>query len=398
MTAKKEQQILEMALSEERKINAAKEGEFQATVQRLQEELHSAKTTDKLMLNDYPKISLPPQLKSPPVKQSKNRGNKVAGVKKVQLPPQWLPTLLKSFHSRKLFIHEQNILEVHFHPITANIDWERLPDGTSDVKKSLLQHLFPKGSIQLVRGVLKPLHISTFLQQIRSASNGIKLRHWGDGNNGLENASRTFYAGPSSFVENLKTEQKQRLANLVAMAEFEGTVFPDSKAIERDLDVGFCDLAQSFVDWSEKTDRGEDKFEFGMFAHFVSMALGWKVQKLACWQFNFQHYLFPAHTDGCGFLKPKLSGGEGFGDQIAVAQLWGTGATWVLVVGEVPNTNDCIGIKFRSNTGDVWSMEGDARYKYMHAVAAPFPAGVHKPECLDYKVTGTFRNGLGKCA
>ena len=76
----------------------------------------------------------------------------------------------------------------------------------------------------------------------------------------------------------------------------------------------------------------------------------------------------------------------------------GTGATWVLVVGEVPNTNDCIGIKFRINTGDVWSMEGDARYKYMHAVAAPFPAGVHKPECLDYKVTGTFRNGLGKCA
>ena len=54
------------------------------------------------------------------------------------------------------------------------------------------------------------------------------------------------------------------------------------------------------------------------------------------WQFNFPYYLFPAHTDGCGFLKPKLTGGEGFGHNIAVVQLKGTGNTWVFVMAEVP--------------------------------------------------------------
>ena len=63
------------------------------------------------------------------------------------------------------------------------------------------------------------------------------------------------------------------------------------------------------------------------------------------------------HTDGCGFLQPKLNGGEGFGEQIAVVQLRGTGETWVYIVAPVPGTSQFIGIKFLVRTGDVWSME-----------------------------------------
>ena len=65
------------------------------------------------------------------------------------------------------------------------------------------------------------------------------------------------------------------------------------------------------------------------------------------------------------------------------------------IVAPVPGTEECIGIKFLVRTGDVWSMESDARYKYMHAVSAPFHPGVHKSTCLDCKVTATLRNGLG---
>ena len=118
------------------------------------------------------------------------------------------------------------------------------------------------------------------------------------------------------------------------------------------------------------------------------MALNWKLDtNFLCMQFNFQHYLFPAHTDGCGFLQPKLNGGEGFGNQNAVAQLRETGETWVYIVAPVPGTEECIGIKFLVRTGDVWLMESDARYKYMHAVSAPFPPGIHKSTCLDCNVS-----------
>ena len=95
-------------------------------------------------------------------------------------------------------------------------------------------------------------------------------------------------------------------------------------------------------------------------------------------------------------MKPKLNGGEGFGDHIAVVQLRGTGVTWVFVVVEILETHKAFDIKFRVHTGVVLTMEGDARYKHMHVVAAPFPAGVHWPDCLGCKVKATLRNGFGK--
>ena len=149
-------------------------------------------------------------------------------------------------------------------------------------------------------------------------------------------------------------------------------------------DCAFNDLEASFVDSLEKDEHGEATFEFDLFSWLIMSSLNWPTEKrYFVWQFNFQHYLFPAHTDGCGFLKPKLNGGEGFGHKFAVEQLKGTGDTWVFVVAEVPGTNRSIGIKFCVRTGDVWCMEDDGRYKFMHAVAAPYPSGVHKVNCLD---------------
>ena len=84
-------------------------------------------------------------------------------------------------------------------------------------------------------------------------------------------------------------------------------------------------------------------------------------------------YFFPAHTDGCGFLQPNLNGGKGFGEQVAVVQLRGTGETWVYIVALVPGTSQFIGIKFLVRTGDVWYIEDCARYQCMHEVSARFP-------------------------
>ena len=41
-------------------------------------------------------------------------------------------------------------------------------------------------------------------------------------------------------------------------------------------------------------------------AGVILISLNWPKREFV-WIFNFQHYLFPAHTDDCGFLKPKLS-------------------------------------------------------------------------------------------
>ena len=75
-------------------------------------------------------------------------------------------------------------------------------------------------------------------------------------------------------------------------------------------------------------------------------SLCWKLDsRYVCFQFNFQHFFFPAHTDGCGFPQRKLLGGDGFGNQIAVLQLKG-GDTWVNIVGEVPHTESWLELSF----------------------------------------------------
>ena len=66
------------------------------------------------------------------------------------------------------------------------------------------------------------------------------------------------------------------------------------------------------------------------------------------------------------------------------------------MVAKIPGTERCLGIKFIVRTGDVWSMEDDGRYEFMHAVAAPYPSGVHKTHCMDCKVTATLRVGIAK--
>ena len=90
-------------------------------------------------------------------------------------------------------------------------------------------------------------------------------------------------------------------------------------------------------------------------------------------QFNFQHYFYPPHTDGCGFLQPKLIGRDGFGNEIAILQPKGFD-TRVYFVGQVPHSDKYVGLNFKVKTGDVWSMTGIARYQHLHAVMSLFQA------------------------
>ena len=75
-------------------------------------------------------------------------------------------------------------------------------------------NLFPVGSVKLIRGVLTHFHIATFLEQVRRASHSVPMVSWGD-NVGAENASRTYYAGPLEFIENML----QQLTKLTGILE-----------------------------------------------------------------------------------------------------------------------------------------------------------------------------------
>ena len=110
-----------------------------------------------------------------------------------------------------------------------------------------------------------------------------------------------------------------------------------SASCTNELDIAFNDFSESFLDWGVFDSGNKQKFEFDKLAGWICKGLGWTMHdRFICMQFNFQHYYYPCHTDGCGFLKPKLMGGDGFGDQIAVLQLRG-GETSVFIAGEAPN-------------------------------------------------------------
>ena len=99
----------------------------------------------------------------------------------------------------------------------------------------------------------------------------------------------------------------------------------------------YDDLALSFLPWDTADENGKLKWEFSKFGWVIATSLNWKLEEHACLQFNFQHNNFPAHTDGCGLLQPRLLGGDGFGEQIAVLTL--KGANELFLANEVPNTN-----------------------------------------------------------
>ena len=132
------------------------------------------------------------------------------------LPVMHVQTLLKSFHSRKLIIHPSELITVEFEPVRGHINWAQLESsGISDSTKGLLMHLFPAGSVKLVRTVLKHYQLGTFLEQVRRASQSVNLAQWGD-NTSAESNSRTFYSGPAYFVENMLKEQTRQLLQTCA--------------------------------------------------------------------------------------------------------------------------------------------------------------------------------------
>ena len=71
--------------------------------------------------------------------------------------------------------------------------------------------------------------------------------------------------------------------------------------------------------------------------------------------------------------------------------------SWVYFAAEVPRHSPAkiIGIKFCIQNGDVWAMQGNARYKCVHGVVGAILSHVQK-DCVSCKVTATLRLGLVK--
>ena len=124
-----------------------------------------------------------------------------------QLPKNWQATLQKSFLPWK--VNSEDIFEIDFHCHDGNINWESLDSIVTENQKALLTLVFPKDSVKCIRSVMPFRLLSSFLFQIRQASQSemVKLAQWGHANNKEEGHSRTFYGAPSFFVDSMKHYQ-----------------------------------------------------------------------------------------------------------------------------------------------------------------------------------------------
>ena len=132
-------------------------------------------------------------------------------------------------------------------------------------------------------------------------------------------------------------------------------------------------LGRSFFAWDDNTL----KLQFEHFVWLISSLCNWDIDAgMHCLQFNYQHCPFAPHVDGTGILQPKLMGGDGFGDQIAVVNV--RGDSWLFVASEVPNSfpTKYVGFKARIPEGGLWAIEGSTRYKAMHGVLSDSVPGV----------------------
>ena len=214
-------------------------------------------------------------------------------------------TLLKSFHSQNLIIHPSELITVEFEPVRRHSSWAQLESsGISDSTKGLLMHLFPAGSVKLVRTVLKHYQLGTFLEQVRRASQSVNLAQWGD-NTSAESNSRTFYSGPAYFVENMLKEQTRQL--LQTCAE---DCSLDRNVMLAKLETAYEDLQASFVNWDaleHANNTGEKKWDFSLFAFFLSQWLwigSWTLIFSLC--SSISSITYSQHTQmGVGFFSPN---------------------------------------------------------------------------------------------
>ena len=128
----------------------------------------------------------------------------------------------------------------------------------------------------------------------------------------------------------------------------------------------------------------------------LANALGWTLDsKGFCLQANYQHHVFPPHTDKRSRLLPGLKGGDGFGQQIGILQLRGEGST-VYIGFQDPVTYETSGVKFTMHGGDACSLEGNVRNNCLRAIvtAVPQPLSEHSLSCSACKVTIVLRNGF----
>ena len=143
-----------------------------------------------------------PELKSPtltPTKTQKKRSHWQARKRTGQVPEDTNSPKTGKQHSRKSFlpwkVNSEDIFEIDFHCHDGNINWESLDSIVTENQKTLLTLVFPKDSVKCIRSVMPFQLLSSFLFQIRQASQSemLKLAQWGHANNKEEGHSTTFY-------------------------------------------------------------------------------------------------------------------------------------------------------------------------------------------------------------
>ena len=282
-------------------------------------------------------------------------------------------TLLKSFHSRKLIIHPSELITVEFEPVRGHINWAQLESsGISDSTKGLLMHLFPAGSVKLVRTVLKHYQLGTFLEQVRRASQSVNLAQWGD-NTSAESNSHTFYSGPAYFIETMYMLKDQTRQLLQTCAE---DCSLDRNVMLAELETAYEDLQANFVNWDalEHAKNTGNKNGIFLFLLFLSQWLwigSWTLTFSACSSISSITYSLHTQIGVCFFSpnwmvvkvwEPNCSGTtlrdwKDLGVYCCTCY-WNRRMHW----SKVPCAHR-----------DVWSMESAAHYKYAYAVSVPFP-------------------------
>lgn len=228
-----------------------------------------------------------------------------------------------------------------------------------------------------------PLSCLKLLCQLEAEFPKLQAHNWGhDHSRSVGGFSKRFYLFPPGHAENLFELHKLALHKKAFLG---GCIAREEEITE--LKTAFADLNKC----SGKVDE-----EYMHHAIALANALGWTLDsKGYCLQANYQHHVFPPHTDERTVLMPSLKGGDGFGQQIGILQLRGEGST--MYVGfQDPVTLKASGVKFVMQSGDACSFEGNVRNNCVRAVvtAVPQPISEHTTSCTACNATIILRNGF----
>ena len=344
-------------------------------------------------------VSTPsPQVNRVERKSKSSRGKRTSSTKK-HVPEQkqdgslrFGPTVLKKFVSNFFngALQVEDFKRVRFDSFGSPV-WETLECSDSALKALTTAALDGLSCVQRAlvgKAVVQFQTAVSSLLMDESANN--KFAIWGHSSAKGERESRRHYAIKPSHRSNFRNQQLASLSlTSRAVLDLEGA-------------LAECNRAHDFLA-SKSSDIPDDpslyvKSKLRYFAEHLATVNGWDLNdKFYALQFNYQHsQFFAPHIDFPGQLKENLLGGDGFGEQICIAQVRGS-ESWVFIASQVQGLipPKYVGVKFPIRTGDAWSMCDKARYAAVHGVLSDCPRNVHTPSCFQCKMTASLRNGYG---